>query len=338
MPYDFMQHDEFSRHTPKTFFGLSVRTIAFLLGAVCVLLCAGFFFWFITASPVLPEDGATLQIQRGMSVGQIAQEAKEAGVVRSSFLLYTILTYSYDPTRIFAGTYRFEDPHSVFEVARKLAQNETDKSLTRLTIPEGVTRKDIAQIADEKLTDFDERTFLELTKNNEGYLFPETYFVPHNFSAQELVPLLTETYAKQLLAYHEEIAKSEFTEYEILILASILEREANDEESMRMVSGILQNRLDIGMALQADATIGYVLDKPISELVPEDLEIETPYNTYLNAGLIPTPIGNPGLLAIDAVLHPTPSNYFYYITGADGTFHYAETYDEHLRNIELYLR
>jgi UPF0755 protein len=107
---------------------------------------------------------------------------------------------------------------------------------------------------------------------------------------------------------------------------------------MKMVSGILQNRLSIGMALQTDASIEYVLDKPLSELSAEDLDLDTPYNTYMYPGLVPTPIGNPGLLAIDAVLNPTPSDFFYYITGNDGNFYYAETFEEHKQNIYKYLQ
>jgi UPF0755 protein len=201
-----------------------------------------------------------------------------------------------------------------------------------------MTRKDIVRTIHAELPSFDEQTFLELTKNNEGYLFPETYFVPEDFTAEEFVNLLTETYASALRPYKDAIASSTLSEFEVLTLASILEREANDETSMRMVSGILQNRLDIGMALQADATIGYVLDKPITELSPEDLEIDSPYNTYMNTGLTPTPIGNPGIQAIEAVLYPTKNEYLYYITGTDGTFHYAETFEEHKTNIEKYLR
>ena len=96
--------------------------------------------------------------------------------------------------------------------------------------------------------------------------------------------------------------------------------------------------MSIGMALQADASIEYVLDKPLSELTSEDLKIDSPYNTYLYTGLPPTPIGNPGLQAIMAVLEPTESDYFYYITDEDGVFHYAQTFNQHKSNIAKYLR
>ena len=114
------------------------------------------------------------------------------------------------------------------------------------------------------------------------------------------------------------------TEYEIITLASILEREANSAESMRMISGILQNRLEINMPLQVDASIEYDLDKPLHELTPTDLkERDTPYNTYLYSGLPPTPIGNPGQTAIEATLNPTESDYLFYVTDDESNFHYA---------------
>jgi UPF0755 protein len=273
-----------------------------------------------------------------MSVQAIAQEAKRKGIVRSTLLLSTILTKSYDPTKIYAGTYRFEKAQSVFEVARKLASTEVDDTLRTLTIPEGTTRESIANIAYEAIPTFDTEAFLAITEDKEGYLFPDTYFVPEEFTAQELSDLLIETYQARIEPLQDAIASSTFSEYEVLILASILEREANSEESMRMVSGILQNRLEIGMALQTDASIEYALHKPLSELTPEDLDIDTPYNTYLYPGLVPTPIGNPGLTAIEAVLYPERSEYFYYITGDDGNFYYAETFEEHKANIARYLR
>ena len=128
------------------------------------------------------------------------------------------------------------------------------------------------------------------------------------------------------------------SEHDVVILASIIEREANSTTSMKLVSGILQNRLALDMALQVDASMEYILEKPLKELTAEDLKIDTPYNTYLYRGLPPTAIGNPGLDAIMAVLEPTPSEYMFYITGTDGEFYYAKNFDEHRLNIAKYLR
>jgi len=285
----------------------------------------------------------SLEVSPGISVRDIAQEAANAGIVRSGTLLYVLLTYSHDPTQIFAGTYVFSEPASVFAVAQKLADQDIENELVTITIPEGVRLTQIAQTAEVALPDFDVDDYLINTLGLEGYLFPETYFVPETFLAQDLIDLQRATYEENMMPLREQIELSPLSEYEALILASIIEREANDEESMKMVSGILQNRLKIGMALQADASIEYTIGTPLNELPPGQLaselrETESPYNTYLNTGLTPTPIGNPGLMAIKAALNPTPSDNFFYITGNDGEFYYAETLKGHNQNIARYLR
>lgn len=169
-------------------------------------------------------------------------------------------------------------------------------------------------------------------------MFPDTYFVPVDYTEQQLLDLMLETFEQKTADLQPMIESHSLSLDEILILASIIEREANSPESKKLVSSVLQNRLQTGMPLQADASIEYILEKPLSELTPEDLEIESSYNTYLNTGLPPTAIGNPGLDAITAVLEPAESEYYYYITGNDGEFYYAETYQRHLINIEKYLR
>jgi UPF0755 protein len=201
----------------------------------------------------------------------------------------------------------------------------------------------MAMIAADALPALDVTTYIELAQKLEGTLFPETYYVPSDFTANDLVALQRITFTEQLQALQPTIASSTLSQADILTLASIVEREANDETSMKMVAGIFRNRLAIGMALQADASIEYVLDTPLNELPPGQLSIElretdSPYNTYLYPGLPPTPIGNPGLQSIDAVLNPTTSEYLYYITGNDGEFYYATTLEEHNQNIARYLR
>jgi UPF0755 protein len=244
----------------------------------------------------------------------------------------------YSPANIFAGSYSFDSPHSVFGVAKKLAENDINQELVSITIPEGSARKDIVKSALEKNPKFNGDLFLKLTEGKEGYLFPETYFLPLEFTAQELVTFIEKTYQEKITPLRPRIELSTLSEYEVLILASLLERETNSEESMKIVAGILANRMNIKMALQVDASLEYVLNKPLKELTPDDLKIDSPYNTYLYAGLPPTPIGNPGLSAIEAVLNPTPSEYFFYITDNDGQFHYAKTFEEHKVNIQKYLR
>ena len=280
----------------------------------------------------------TIRIEEGTSVREITEILEEVNVVRSNTFLYLLVTMLFEPTAIKASTYVFEEPLTAYKVAERLVLGDFDTNLLRITHIEGERVSHLAETADELLPDFNKDRFILEATPLEGKLFPETYFVPEDFDDIELLDLLLSTFNSIIAEYQAHIDTSSFTTDEVLVLASIIEREANTKESKRMVSGILQNRLRIGMPLQADASIEYILDKPLNELTPQDLEIDSPYNTYLNVGLPPTPIGNPGREAIEAVLYPENTEYYYYITDEDGVFHYAQNYNQHLVNIERYLR
>ncbi len=312
------------------------RWILGTLGLFFAALClAGIY---LHSAPRQTELPRAFTIEPGTSVSEITKQAKRDGFVRSSLLLYAVLARFYESKTLYAGTYLVVEPLSTSEFAAKLAGQDIVIDTVAVTIPEGVRARMIGALAAEVLEDFDATTFTTLAEPREGYLFPETYHVPQHFSETELFELLQDTFVLQTADVQSAMQDHDLGEYGVLTLASIIEREANDEASMRMVSGILQNRLAIDMALQTDASIEYDLDKPLAELTPEDLEQDSPYNTYRNRELPPTPIGNPGLMAIEAVLDPTPSEYLYYITGLDGAFYYARTFDEHRKNIDRYLR
>jgi len=282
-------------------------------------------------------------IEPGTSVAAIAAQLKAQRVVQSEQLLYYVLVFMHNPADLKASTYVFDEPINTLAVAKRLTEGDFDTDLVRFTHIEGERATLLASRAAKVFPSFNQQAFVEKAAIYEGRLFPETYFVPPSFTDQDLLTLMLETYQEKTKPLQPEILASPLTEDEIIILASILEREANSPESMSIVSGILQNRLAIDMPLQADATIEYVIETPLGELPPGQLaselrELDSPYNSYLNIGLPPTPIGNPGLDAITAVLNPAETKYFYYVTGNDGEFYYAETYDQHLQNIAQYLR
>ncbi len=310
------------------FFVVLVATIA--AGTAAIL--------FLNQPPKDVTYPTSVTIEPGMSVKAITDTLEAAHMVQSSTLLYLAITFWFEPTDIKASTYVFDEPLTTLEIAKRLATGDFDSTLIRFTHYEGERVSEIAINAENTLEEFDEAAFLARALPLEGKLYPETYFVPKDFTADELIDLMLATYAKETEDLQPLMDQSSLSHEEILVLASILEREANSTTSMRIVSGILQRRLMEGMPLQADASIEYVLNKPLKELTPEDLKIDSPYNTYLNRGLPPTPIGNPGRTAIEAVLQPEDTDYVYYLTDDEGTFHYARTYDEHLDNIELYLR
>lgn len=277
-------------------------------------------------------------ITEGATTVEITETLYAAGFIRSPFALYAILALFHDPRDLKASTYIFSQPLSAFELAERLMLGDYGNDLVRFVHYEGESRKFLTERASQVLRGFDAETFLKLTEGKEGRLFPDTYLLPKVFSAEELAALLEETYESRVGPLRPAMFDSSLTEAEIITLASILEREANTPQSKSIVAGILLRRLEIGMPLQVDASMEYVLDKPLNELLASDLDIDSPYNTYLNDGLPPTPIGNPGLTAIQAVLEPTPSTYLFYLTGNDGVFYYADTYAQHKRNIDAYLR
>lgn len=317
-----------------------VLRIVFTLLGVCIGLVTLFSLILILLSrpPQNFPINTSLTIEAGTSVSEIVGQFADAGYVRSELVLYAYLLFFHDTKDIRAGTYVFESPLGARELANHITLVGPQDTLLSLTFPEGITVLAMSRIAKENLPLFDQDSFLSYAREKEGYLFPDTYYVPETFTDSELFDLLQTTFDEKITPLLPAISEHALTEEGVIILASIIEREANTIESMKRVSSVLQNRLALGMPLQADASIEYILDKSLSELTPEDLEIESPYNTYLNKGLPPTPIGNPGLDSINAVLEPEETDYFYYITDADGNFHYAKTFDEHRANIARYLR
>jgi len=321
----------------------SLGLLSLIVSLVVITLIIATAFVVFLATPFKDVFPTQFEVTAGMSVQEIAEKAAREQLVRSDFLLYTALSALHDPTNIHAGTYTFTDPANVLEVAAQIASMETELELVRVTFPEGIRAADMASIVADVSDSIDRADYEEQAQPYEGYLFPETYYIPPSMTAAELIILQRATFVENTEMLSLSNASSSLTERDVVTLASIVEREANDEESMRMVAGIFLNRLAIGMALQADASIEYVLDRPINELRAGELalnlrELDSPYNTYLYADLPPTPIGNPGLQALTAVVDPTPSPYLYYITGNDGRFYYAETLDQHNANIARYLR
>jgi|AntRauTorckE6833_2_1112554.scaffolds.fasta_scaffold03150_4 UPF0755 protein len=317
-----------------------VTKLLLLIGFLLLCTIGTLLLWIQNLNQA-PRDfpvGQIFTIEEGMSVKEITDLLEDVGVVKSKDLLYYSLILFHEPTSLKASGYRFDQPVTTSEVATILTEGDFDTDLISFTHIEGERVTDIANRASLKLKEFNQERFLINALPQEGKLFPETYYIPPSFDDEDLLELMVDTFEVKIAQYDSEIEEHSLNFEEVIILASIIEREANTISSMKAVSSVLQNRLEIDMALQADASIEYILEKPLSELTPEDLEIDSPYNTYLYRGLPPTPIGNPGLDSIEAVLRPNISNYFYYITDDDGTFHFAETYQQHLKNIETYLR
>lgn len=305
---------------------------------LAVLALFAIYFLTLGSSPSKFPVGVTLEIEEGSNAKAIVEKLKDENYIRSELYAHMVLSLDLDGAHMQAGRYQFTNTLTTEELLAALTEGTYKLPPIRITIPEGLRGSDIDTIANELLAGDDSLVTATEYDAYIGYLFPDTYFVPESFTETELISLMRERFDEVLSDYTAQIETSTFTLDEILILASILEREANSEESMHMVAGVLMNRLDIGMALQVDATLDYLLDKESSELTLDDLDIDSPYNTYEYPGLPPAPIANPGRTAIEAVLAPTESEYMYYLTDKDGNFHYATTFEAHKLNKERYLR
>ena len=200
---------------------------------------------------------------------------------------------------------------------------------------------EMAKILGDAMPLLNKSDFIEQGMEYEGHLFPETYYFFETATPDKIILTLRNEFNTRIEPYLENIAKSGHSEKDVVTMASILEKESNGkDDDLRMISGILWNRINKGMALQVDATYLYTLEKrDRNNLTTEDIKKdESPYNTYKNKGLPPGPIGNPGIKAILAALRPTKSNYLFYIHDRSGTPHYAKTYGEHQANIAKYLK
>jgi UPF0755 protein len=313
----------------------------FFGATIPIFVLASTFLWYGYSKqpPVNFPTNTPLVIKPGTTASQVAKDLAEAQVVKSDFLLYLIFIAFYDPTSIKASTYVFSEPLDVWAVAERLTSGDFLSNLISFTHREGMSNSSLATDVSRVFSHISREEFLEAANGKEGRLFPETYFVPPDITAVELVRLMEDMHERVLIQLEPSQAIHELSLDEIVILASILEREANSPDSMQVVANILLRRLSIDMPLQVDASMEYVLDKPLSELTPEDLKADSPYNTYLYRGLTPTPIGNPGATALEAVIKATTTTpYLFYITGNDGVFYYGRDFDEHRLNIDRYLR
>lgn len=304
------------------------------VGLLLVLFGVKQYVDFLDTPPTHFPQGVDIVVPQGATQSSVADMLAEEGVVRSSLLLHLTLVRSFADEFVLAGVYRFTEPMGTSQVAEAITRGTHKSPSLVLTLPEGFLTGDFYNYLPEGYVHDAEQQLAEY----EGYLFPDTYYISPEMTIDDIVLMLRDTMERRLAPYAERMTERGMSAHELLTFASILEREANDETSMRLVSSVLHNRMELGMALQVDATFDYLLGKTSAELTMDDLAIDSPYNTYTNRGLPPTPIANPGIMAIEATLYPAESDYYYYLTGNDGIFYYAETFDEHVANKSKHLR
>jgi UPF0755 protein len=254
------------------------------------------------------------------SLRSVSLRLKEEHYIYSSLLFRAWISSRGRDRNIQAGEYSFNEPSVLGTVVKKFANGSPDLPLLSITIPEGVTTMEIAEIAHKVLPSIDKESFVSKVQeeNLDGKLFPSTYFLLPSHTDDDVIKLMSETFD---VTYNKvrkgaELPSPLTSDTQVVSLAAILEGEAKTKEDMGMVAGILLTRLSQGMPLQVDVA----------------------KETYIKKGLPEIPINNPGEVALFSVFHSNKSSYLYYITGKDGTMHYASTFKEHRQNILRYLK
>ncbi|MEK7145117.1 MAG: endolytic transglycosylase MltG [Patescibacteria group bacterium] len=279
-----------------------------------------------------------VSIARGASAPEVAAQLADARVIAHPQVLQTVLRLSRGSSRIQAGPYLFDTPENVFIIARRLVTGAYNLPPARITFPEGETARNIAERVHDAFPDISIPDFISKAQPYEGYLFPDTYLFLPSADTDTIIKAMRENFNEKTASLTSKISTSGHSLAEIVTMASLIEKEARTSSVRRLVSGILWNRIKLGMPLQVDAVFGYINRRDTYSPTFDDLKIDSPYNTYLYKGLPPGPIANPGLDSLDAALHPTKTDYLYYLTGTDGQMHYATTYAGHQANQRKYLR
>lgn len=289
------------------------------------------------AAPTDFAPGSVVNIAQGTSAPFVAHKLADARVIRHSSLLLLVLRLSGTSEGVRAGEYRFDTPQNVFTVAARLATGAYGFPPVRLTFPEGSTVREMAAQVASTFPGISAEAFLKEAEPYEGYLFPDTYFFPASSDAASIVALMRANFNAKTASLLGEARAPSDSFSDIVILASLIEKEARTSENKRVVAGIISNRLKLGMPLQVDAVFGYIFGRDTYSPSYADLTVDSPYNTYTHTGLPPGPIGNPGLDSLEAALHPVQTDYLFYLTGRDGLMHYATTHAGHQANRKKYL-
>ncbi len=286
-----------------------------------------------------PKDfpkGIEINIPKNTGLSGIAKILDEKGIIKSPllFIVETVLMGGQD--KILAGDYIFKNKQSSITIAYRMIKGEHGLSKVKITIPEGITVYSIANIISKRIKSFDKKAFMNIASTSEGYLFPDTYFFYTNVNALTVFDTLRDAFDSKITSIMPNIILSGRKKEDIIIMASIIEKEASDKEDRRMISGILWKRLDENIPLQVDVSIIYITSR-ISVSIA-DTKIDSPYNTYKYKGLPKGPISNPSTDAILSAINPKSSKYYYYLSDKEGETHYAVDYKGHLENKRKYLK
>lgn len=323
-----------------------------------LLKISAFLFFFFSAGWLwaliyLPLSWApqrtALFIKKGMSTWDVGTDLHEKGLLKSPILFF--IAAKATGTTIRSGEYELSPHLNLLDVLDAL-KNGGHAISYPVTFPEGFTTRQMAQRLDEsnfmsaekfmgaardveKFSDVLPFDANEGAETLEGFLFPDTYLIRSGEKPEQIIKKILKNFSRKLPGdFSERARKMGFSPYELLILASLVEKEARKQNEQSVVASVIVNRLRRHMRLQVDATVQYALGNDKYErLMHSDLKVESPYNTYLHKGLPPTPIANPGLSALRAVMNPAQTKFLYYVARPDGSHIFSTKYEDHVNAI-----
>ena len=319
-----------------------------------ILLAVGYVYIQIGPYNKNSKKDILVEIPNGATLTKVSSILEENKLIKNKVLFKVVSKFKEDNNGVKAGKYLLSQKYSNSEILDILISGKTYNDGIKVTIPEGSTYKEVikyltnkkigkAEVYEELINNpkefYDKYKFLDEKDITtlEGFLYPDTYYFEKDMSEKDVISAMlkrfSEVYTPEL---KEKQKKMGLTLQQVINMASIIEKEAVKDVDRPKIAGVFYNRLEIGMPLQSDATIQYIFDERKHIVSYSDLKIDSPYNSYLNKGLPPTPISNPGIKSIEAALEPEDNDYLYFVATVDGGNNYSKTYDEHLKYVKEY--
>ncbi len=346
----------------------SKKKLSIIIGLLLLVIIPIFsykYYQFAINRPNQTDKELTFEVKKGQGTIEVSRNLYAIGAINSEFLFDLYVYMHRSESIIQAGTYKISAGTNLVNLIKLFQHGKNDQTVTFL---EGWRTEEYIKALTPGFSNIDPEKFFALAKPDEGYLFPDTYFFSKDAQEEDVVTALKTTFDTKTadILTAENLKRAGLTKSEVVILASIVEREVRTNEDKAIVAGILIKRWREGMKLDVDATTQYaaasrticnILDASYAnsnvcipttqeisntvwwstDLSAADLNIDSPYNTRKNVGLPPTPISNPGLGSIEAVVKYVQTPYYYYLTDSEGKTHYAKTLDEHNQNVATYL-
>ena len=333
------------------------KTVDVLKWVILVLLVGGmgFLSWLSWATkPYSPTgNNEKITIAQGTTVAQLADELQQRHLIRSAWAFRYLARARQAEFKIYVGDYLLTPAMSPDEMIKRLLNSSVALVTNRVTIPEGYTTEQIIDLLVQKGIGSKAELTKVVTEDGftypflkdapkginrlEGYLFPNTYDISVKVTPHAVIDMLLQQFAKELTPeVQKQLDTIKLSVPQWVTLGSLVEKEAVKASDRPLIASVFMNRLKIGQPLQSCATIQFLLGTPKEKLFDKDLLIPSPYNTYLHSGLPPGPIANPGHASLQAALHPTQTDFLYFVAKKDGYHAFAKTFAEHLKNVKLY--